>query len=75
MLGGLFNTEKIVSDTIKSSLEEISIELKCSHKDFFVMIKPMDTEFNMAFYIYRITEGNAPSFVRKISLGEILGQE
>jgi len=72
MLGALFNTEKIVQDTIKSSLEEISIELKCSYEDFFVMIKPSDDKFNMKFYVYRI-EKPQPKFVREISLKEILG--
>lgn len=75
MLGGLFNTEKIVSDTIQTTLENISEELNCSFKDFFVMIKPTDENFKMAFYVYRIGENGAPQFVRQISLAEILGNE
>jgi hypothetical protein len=74
MLSGLFNTEKIVSDTIKNSLEEIAIELQCSYKDFFVMIKPTNESFEMKFYVYKIVENNPPQFVREISLKEILGQ-
>jgi hypothetical protein len=75
MLSGLFNTEQIVADTIQSSLEEISIELKCSYKDFFVMIKPRNESFEMAFYIYKLVDGKPPQFVRDISLKEILGKE
>ena len=76
MLGALFNTEKIVSDTIKSSLHEIAIELECSHKDFFVMIKPTNDNFDMKFYVYKIIEDKpTPQFVREISLNEILGNE
>lgn len=75
MLSGLFNTEKIVSDTIKSSLEEIAIELKCNYKDFFVMIKPTNEQYEMKFYVYKIVDNNPPTFVREISLKEILGQE
>jgi hypothetical protein len=75
MLSGLFNTEKIVSDTIKSSLEEIAIELKCNYKDFFVMIKPTNEQYEMKFYVYKIVENNPPTFVREISLKEILGQD
>jgi hypothetical protein len=76
MLGALFNTEKIVSDTIKTSLEEIAIELGCDYKSFFVMIKPKNEQFEMSFYIYKIVgQGKNPQFVREISLKEILGQE
>lgn len=73
MLGGLFNTEKIVSDTIQSSLEEIAIELQCSYKDLFVMIKPINEKFEMKFYIYKIIDSSPPKFIREISLKEILG--
>jgi hypothetical protein len=75
MFGSLFNTEKIVSDTIKNSLEEIAIELESDYKDFFVMIKPIDDKFNMKFYVYKIDENKSPKFIREISLKEILGQE
>jgi len=75
MLGSLFNTEKIVSDTIKSSLEEIAIELQVSYDKLFVMIKPIDDKFNMKFYVYKIVENKSPQFVREISLKEILGKE
>jgi hypothetical protein len=75
MLGALFNTEKIVSDTIKNSLEEIAIELKCEFKDFFVMIKPINSNYEMKFYVYKTVDGKPPQFVREISIKEILGQE
>ncbi len=75
MLSGLFNTEKIVSDTIKNSLEEIAIELQCDYKEFFVMIKPTNEQYEMKFYVYKINGANSPKFVREISLKEILGQE
>ena len=75
MLSGLFNTEKIVSDTIKNSLEEIAIELQCDYKDFFVMIKPTNEQYEMKFYVYKIDGSKPPKFVREISLKEILGQE
>ena len=40
MLSSLFNTEKITHDTIQSTLESVAKELGCSHKEFFLMIKP-----------------------------------
>lgn len=75
MLAGLFNTEKIVSDTIKNSLEEIAEELNVDYTKFFVMIKPKNEQYEMAFYIYLIEDAKGPKFIREISLKEILGQE
>ena len=72
MLSALFNTEKITHDTIQSTLESVAEELGCSHKEFFLMIKPTNEEFDMKFYIYKLGE-NVPQFIREISLKEILG--
>jgi hypothetical protein len=72
MLSALFNTEKITHDTIQSTLENVAEELGCSHKEFFLMIKPTNEEFDMKFYIYKLGEKN-PTFIREISLKEILG--
>jgi hypothetical protein len=69
MMGGLINKEKATFDTIQNALENISIELNCSHKDFFVIMKPVDEEFSPKFYIY-LTQGN--KFVREITIKEIL---
>lgn len=67
--------EKKTRETIQTCLEEIAIEYNCSHKDFFVMIKPVTDDFLMKFYIYINNENGAPQFKREISLGEILGKE
>jgi len=72
MLSSLFNTEKITHDTIQSTLESVAEELGCSHKDFFLMIKPTNEEYDMKFYIYVDIIGKIPEFVREISLKEIL---
>jgi hypothetical protein len=74
LMGGLVNKEQITHDTIQGTLEDIAEELNCSHTDFFVMIKPMDEDFNMKFYIYQIPENGTPKFIREISLKEILGE-
>ncbi len=71
LLGGLFDSEKIVKDTIQSTLENVAEELNCSHTEFFIMIKPSDEKFNMKFWIYKMVN-NAPKLVREISLKEIL---
>ena len=75
LIGGLVDTEKMTYDTIQSTLKTLSIELKVSNKDFFVMIKPVDEEFNFKFYVYLSQAGKAPSFVREISIKEVLGKE
>jgi hypothetical protein len=75
LLGGLVDKEQITYDTIQSTLEDVAEELGCSHKDFFIMIKPVDDEFNMKFHIYKAENGSAPKHVREITLKEILSNE
>jgi hypothetical protein len=71
MLGGLLNTEQIVRDTIQTTLENVAEELQCSHNELFIMIKPVNAEFDMKFYVYKIEQ--SPKLVREITLKEILG--
>jgi hypothetical protein len=73
LVGGLVDKERITRDTIQTTLENIAEELGCEWNEFFVMIKPIDNEFNMNFYIYQNQQSKAPTFVREISLKEILG--
>lgn len=73
LMGGLIDKEKITHDTIQTTLENIAEELDCEWNEFFVMIKPIDNEFEMNFYIYQQQSGKAPKFIREISLKEILG--
>ena len=73
LVGGLVDKERITYDTIQTTLENIAEELGCDWNEFFVMIKPTDKEFAMKFYIYQNQQSKAPTFVREISLKEILG--
>ena len=73
LLGGLFDKNKIVHDTIQTTLENVSEELNCKFNELFIMIKPIDKTFTMKFYIYKIE--NSPKLVREITLSEILGDE
>ena len=73
LLGGFINTEQIVHDTIQTTLENVSNELQCDHKELFIMIKPVNETFTMKFYIYKIEE-KGPKLVREIPLSEVLGQ-
>jgi hypothetical protein len=72
MLGGFVDKEQITYDTIQSTLENVAEELGCSFKDFFIMIKPTNENFDMKFYIYKLENGT-PKLVREITLKEILG--
>jgi hypothetical protein len=71
LLGGLIDTEQIVHDTIQTTLENVAEELNCTHKELFIMIKPIDESFTMKFYIYKIEQ--SPKLIREITLKEILG--
>jgi len=71
LLGGLIDTEQIVHDTIQSTLDNVAEEINCTHKELFIMIKPIDESFTMKFYIYKIEQ--SPKLVREITLKEILG--
>lgn len=71
LLTGLIDTEQIVHDTIQSTLENVAEELNCTHKELFIMIKPIDESFTMKFYIYKIEQ--SPKLIREITLKEILG--
>jgi hypothetical protein len=71
VLGGLLNTEQIVRDTIQQTLENVAEELQCSHNELFIMIKPVNAEFDMKFYVYKIEQ--SPKLIREITLKEILG--
>lgn len=72
LLGGLFDKEQITHDTIQTTLEKLSLELNCTFKDLFIMIKPVDETFTMRFWVYKLDE-KGPKLVREIELKEVLG--
>tara|TARA_R110000868_G_scaffold181220_4_gene422058 strand:- start:933 stop:1175 length:243 start_codon:yes stop_codon:yes gene_type:complete len=74
LMGGLVDKEQMTFNTIQSTLENVAEELGCSYKDFFIMIKPLDENFVMKFYIYKIENG-VPKPIREITLKEILSDE
>jgi hypothetical protein len=72
LLGSLIDKEQITHDTIQTTLEKLSEELNCTHKDLFIMIKPVDETFTMKFWVYKLEE-KGPKLVREIPLSEVLG--
>lgn len=71
LMGGLVDKEQITYDTIQETLENVAEELGCNYKDFFIMIKPTNDDFNMKFFIYKLENG-VPKMIREITLKEIL---
>jgi hypothetical protein len=71
LLGGLVDKEQITYDTIQSTLEDVAEELNCSYKEFFIMIKPINEDFDMRFDIFKYEEGK-PKHIREITLKQIL---
>ena len=72
MLGGLIDKEQMIYDTIQTSLENVSEELGCTEKDFFIMIRPSDDEYNFKLFICKYDENGNPRKVREMLLKEIL---
>jgi len=75
LLGGLIDKEQITRDYIQNALLKVSEELECSHKDFFIMIRPSDEDFNHRYFICKYDEKGNPKMVREITLKEILSSE
>ena len=73
MLG--IDPEKQTYDTVKYCLSNISEELQKTHKDFFIVIRPTDDEFNHKYYICMFDEKGNMKVVREILLKEILGKD
>jgi hypothetical protein len=74
LLGGLIDTEQITHDTIQKTLQKLATELNCTHKDLFIMIKPVDDTYTMKFWVYKLNE-KSPKLVREIPLSEVLGDK
>ncbi len=72
MLNGLFDKEQMTYDTVQSALENVSEEL--GGASFFIMIRPMDSEFNHKYFICKYDEKGNPVKVREITLKEILSE-
>lgn len=80
-LGNLFDKEKAITDVVQATLVDVAIELgteesgPLSHKDFFLMIRPIDGKGNFKFHICKYDEKGNPKAVREITTKEILGEK
>ena len=71
ILGKIVDTEGIVYDTIKGTLENLCNELDCGFDELFVMIKPNNEDCDHKYFVYKL-ENKVPKFIREITLKEIL---
>jgi len=72
LLGGLVDKEKATRTTIKESFEDFSEELSANASEFFITIKPINTEFDFVIHLYKIEDGR-PKVIREVPLKEITG--
>lgn len=72
LLGGFIDKEAITRDTIQAALENVAEEMGVDYKGFFIMIRPMDEEFNHKYFICKYDDNGLPVKVREITLKEIL---
>ncbi len=72
LLGGLFDKEKMIYETVQSTLVDVAEELGEDYKNFFIMIRPMDDKFNHKYFICKYDGNGNPQKVREIELKEIL---
>ena len=72
LLGGLIDKEGAVYSKIQDTLVELSSELKCSYKDLFVMIRPIDEEGSHKYYVCGYDEKGNPKPIRELTLKEII---
>jgi hypothetical protein len=83
MLGGLFNKEEMVNETLRNTIEDVSDELNCDAKQISIMIdasqpqkdeKGNEIEYSFTCWVYQNVEGKKKR-IREITLKEILGDE
>ncbi len=72
LISGLFDKEQMIYDKIQNALIDVADELKADHKDFFIMIRPTDEDFNHKFFICKYDEKGNPVKVRNMKIKEIL---
>lgn len=72
LMGGM-DKEQITKDTIQDALEKVASELDKPFTDFFIMIKPIDTEYNFRCDIFQYID-KKPHHVREITVAEIVGK-
>ena len=72
IIGGLIDKEKATRTTIENSLEDLSEELGVDFSQLFVIIKPINENYQFALHLYKYDNGK-PIFVREVPLKEITG--
>jgi hypothetical protein len=72
MLGGLIDSEGIVTEKIQTTLDDLSEELnEPNHRNFFITIIPINEEFDFECIVYHRTPDGI-QMVRQITIKEIV---
>jgi len=83
ILGGLFNKEEMINETLRNTIEDVAEELNCDAKQISIMIdasepqkdeKGNEIEYSFTCFVYQSSEGKRKR-IREITLTEILGDE
>jgi signal recognition particle subunit SEC65 len=83
ILGGLFNKEEMINETLRNTIEDVAEELNCDAKQISIMIdasepqkdeKGNEIKNSFTCFVYQSAEGKRKR-IREITLTEILGDE
>lgn len=83
ILGGLFNKEEMVNETLRNTIEDVAEELNCDAKQISIMIdasepqkdeKGNEIKYSFTCFVYQSAEGKRKR-IREITLTEILRDE
>ena len=72
MLGGLIDSEGIVTEKIQTTLDDLADELnETDHRNLFITIMPINEDFEFICQVYQKTPAGI-KFVREITIKEIV---
>ena len=72
MIGGLIDSEGIVTEKIQTTLDDLATELnETNHRNFFITIIPINEEFDFECIVYHRTSDGIKE-VREITIKEIV---
>lgn len=71
----LVDVEQLTRDKIQVALENAAEETGEKFDNIFLMIRPVDAEFNHKYFIGKFDEKGNPKVVREMALKEILNDK
>lgn len=74
MKGLMGGADAIVKEKISTAMADVSKELDKKFNEFFIVLKPINDEFEFRCDIYHYVDGK-PVHAREITIAEIVGKE